>query len=153
MACLPPSGRVIWYLGYSASKSVGAFTESYGQFQRVAYQEEPSYEVQGVLIDGFDSTTSSMKTLFPGARLGNLQQPGGSQGAFLTGLAHLYNLVPYQRRALHAGRTRPQGGREGVWCFSVEPGEIGLTALEGTDHGINQHAKGRLAQLSAGLTQ
>ena len=26
--------------------------------------------------------------------------PGGSQAAFLTGLAHLYNLIPYQRRAL-----------------------------------------------------
>ncbi len=29
---------------------------------------------------------------------------GGSQQAFLTGLAHLYNLVPYQRRAKHAGQ-------------------------------------------------
>ena len=29
--------------------------------------------------------------------------PGGSQRALLTGLAHLYNLVPYQRRAQHAG--------------------------------------------------
>ena len=27
--------------------------------------------------------------------------PGGSQAAFLTGLAHLYNLIPYQRRALN----------------------------------------------------
>jgi hypothetical protein len=26
---------------------------------------------------------------------------GGSQAAFLTGLAHLYNLIPYQRRALN----------------------------------------------------
>ena len=25
--------------------------------------------------------------------------PGGSQTAFLTGLAPLYNLIPYQRRA------------------------------------------------------
>jgi hypothetical protein len=30
--------------------------------------------------------------------------PAGSQQAFLTGLAHLYNLVPYQRRAQHAGQ-------------------------------------------------
>jgi hypothetical protein len=30
--------------------------------------------------------------------------PGGSQQAFLTGLAHLYNLIPYQRRAKHAGQ-------------------------------------------------
>jgi hypothetical protein len=29
---------------------------------------------------------------------------GGSQQAFLTGLVHLYNLVPYQRRAQPAGQ-------------------------------------------------
>ena len=209
------SGRVIWHLGYSKSKSAAAFTESYGQFQRVAVQEDPSYEVQGVLIDSFDSTTSSMRTLFPGARLGNclrhalnklpdkliglaaplrqglcstfhtllhrcrtrtslrvvalgqslrrfadhitatvgedqgervrswfqdkksgwyavlddpqmpamstaldqahnaidrklfamkyFHHPDGSHAAYLTGLAHLYNLIPYQRRAKHAG--------------------------------------------------
>jgi hypothetical protein len=34
--------------------------------------------------------------------------PGGRQQAFLTGLAHLYHLVPYQRRAQHAS----QGGVE-----------------------------------------
>src|SRR5438552_8383371 len=64
------SGRVIWHLGYSASKSAVAFTESYGEFQRVALEYEPSYRVQGALIDGFDSTTKSMRTLFPGTRLG-----------------------------------------------------------------------------------
>ena len=30
--------------------------------------------------------------------------PQGSQQAFLAGLAHLYNLVPYQRRAKHGGQ-------------------------------------------------
>src|SRR6266850_759792 len=35
-----------------------------------AVQYEPSYRVRGVLTDGFDSTTKSMRTLFPGARLG-----------------------------------------------------------------------------------
>jgi hypothetical protein len=210
------SGRVIWHLGYSDAKSAVAFTESYGQFQRAALEYEPSYRVQGALIDGFDSTTKSMRTLFPGARLGYclrhalnklpdklvglaapvrkglrskfhallhrcrqrkslrvvslgqrlrrfvdhvtvtvgeehgervrnwvqdkksgwyavLEDPkmpamstaldqahnaidrklfnmkgfhhsGGSQAAFLTGLAHLYNLIPYQRRAKNAGR-------------------------------------------------
>src|SRR6266700_3372561 len=63
-------GRVIWHLGYSASKSAAAFTESYGVFQRAALEHEPSYQVRGVLTDGFDSTVSSMRTLFPGARLG-----------------------------------------------------------------------------------
>src|SRR5207302_9378922 len=53
------------------SKSAAAFTESYGAYQRAALQQEPSYQVRGALTDGFDSTTRSMKTLFPGARLGN----------------------------------------------------------------------------------
>jgi hypothetical protein len=64
------SGRVIWHLGYSASKSAVAFTASYGTFQRAALAHEPSYRVRGALTDGFDSTTKSMRTLFPGARLG-----------------------------------------------------------------------------------
>jgi hypothetical protein len=210
------SGRVLWHLGYSASKSAAAFTASYGDFQRAASQQEPSYRVKGVLTDGFDSTTSSMRTLFPGARLGyclrhalnklpsklvgvsapvrkglrskfhsllhrcrqrtslrvvalgqrlrhfvdhitaavgqehgervrqwfqdkkagwyavledpkmpasstlldqahnaidrklfmmkGFHHPVGSQAVFLTGLAHLYNLIPYQRRALNAGQ-------------------------------------------------
>ena len=35
-------GRVIWHLGYSESKSAAAFTVSYGEFQRIAHQEDPS---------------------------------------------------------------------------------------------------------------
>src|SRR5712691_8490538 len=35
------SGRVMWHLGYSDAKSAVAFTESYGQFQRVALAHEP----------------------------------------------------------------------------------------------------------------
>src|SRR5215470_11303498 len=219
------SGRVLWHLGYSASKSAAAFTASYGDFQRAALQVEPSYRVRGALTDGFDSTTQSMRTLFPGARLGyclrhalnklpsklvgvsapvrkglraqfhtllhrcrqrtslrvvalgqrlrhfadyiattvgadhgqrvrtwfqdkkagwytvladprmpasstlldqahnamdrklfamkGFHHPGGSQAVFLTGLAHLYNLIPYQRRALHAGQcgVEVEGGR------------------------------------------
>jgi hypothetical protein len=40
-------GRVLWHLGYSASKSAAAFTESYGKFQRAALEHEPSYQVRG----------------------------------------------------------------------------------------------------------
>ena len=209
-------GRVLWHLGYTTEASAAAFTESYQVFQRAASQQEPSYRVRGVLTDGFDSTTKSMCTLFPGARLGTclrhallklpkklvaiaspvrktlrtqfhtllyrarqrkglrvfamgqrlrrfadhvsitagpangqrvrqwfqekkagwyavltdpqmpvtstlldqahnaidrklfmmkaFHHPGGNQQALLTGLAHLYNLVPYQRRAQHAGQ-------------------------------------------------
>jgi hypothetical protein len=218
-------GRVIWHLGYTEHASAAAFTQSYGAFQRAASQQAPSYRVKGVLTDGFDSTTKSMRTLFPGARLGNclrhaitklprkltavaspvrkalrsqfhtlvyrarqrkglrvfalgqrlrrfadhvthtagvvngecvrrwvqekkagwyavladpqmpvtstlwdqthnaierklfamkgFHHPGGSQQAFLTGFAHLYNFIPYQRRAQHAGQggVEVEGGR------------------------------------------
>src|SRR5262245_2776664 len=63
-------GRVLWHLGYTTEASATAFTPSYGAFQRAALQQEPAYRVQGVLIDGFDSPTKSLRTLFPGARLG-----------------------------------------------------------------------------------
>jgi hypothetical protein len=214
---LPPivRGRVIWHLGYTEAAGAEAFTQLYQAFQRAAFQQDPSYRVWGILTDGFESTTKSLRTLFPGARLGNclrhalmklpkklaaiaspvrrvlrsqfhtllsrarqrkglcvfalgqrlrrytdhvaqraggangarvqrwvrdkkagwyavledpqmpvtstlldqahnaierklfamkgFHHPGGSQQAFLTGLAHLYNLVPYQRRAQHGG--------------------------------------------------
>ncbi len=65
------SGRILWHLGYTEEASAAVFTESYGEFQCAASQQEPSYRVRGILTDGFASTTSSMRTLFPGARLGN----------------------------------------------------------------------------------
>src|SRR6516162_8689393 len=64
-------GRVLWHLGYTKAASATAFTQSYQEFQRAAMQQEPAYRVRGILIDGFDSTTTSLRTLFPGARLGN----------------------------------------------------------------------------------
>jgi len=216
---------VLWHLGYTVEASAAAFAQSYGGFQRAASQQEPSYRIKGALTDGFDSTTKSLRTLFPGARIGTclrhallklpkklaafpsplrralrtqfhtlwyrarqrkgirvfalgqrlrrfadyvthtageanghrvrqwfqakkagwyavledpqmpvtstlldqahnaierklfmmkgFHHPGGSQPAFLTGLAHLYNLIPYQRRALHAGQcgVEVEGGR------------------------------------------
>src|SRR5262249_35223839 len=219
------TGRVLWHLGYTTEASVAAFTESYQVFQRAAVDEEPSYRVKGVLTDDFDSTTRSMRTLFPGVRMGiclrhallklpkklvpvaapvrkalrtqfrillyrarqrkslrvfalgqrlchfvdhviatagaangervrrwfqnkktgwyavladpqmpatstlldqahnamerklfamkGFHHPKGSQQAFLTGLAHLYNLIPYQRRAKHAGQcgVEVEGGK------------------------------------------
>jgi hypothetical protein len=218
-------GRLIWHLGYTEHASAVALTQSYSEFQRAASQQEPAYRVRGILTDGFDSTTKSLQTLFPGVRLGNclrhaliklpkklaaiaspvrralrsqfhtlwyrarqrkglrvfalaqrlrrfadhvtntagaangarvrqwfhdkkagwyavladpqmpatstlldqahnaitrklfamkgFHHPDGSQQAFLTGLAHLYNLVPYQRRAQHAGQcgVEVEGGR------------------------------------------
>jgi hypothetical protein len=65
------SGRVLWHLGYSEEASAAALTQSYQAFQRMALDQEPSYRVRGILTDGFDSTTKSLRTLFPGAHLGN----------------------------------------------------------------------------------
>src|SRR5215813_8112330 len=62
-------GRVLWHLGYTTEASAAAFTQSYPEFQRAACHQEPTYRVRGILTDGFDSTTKSLRTLFPGARL------------------------------------------------------------------------------------
>src|SRR3989441_11882172 len=80
-------GRVLWHLGYTGEASARAFTQSYGEFQRAASQQVPSYRVKGVLTDGFDSTTKSMRTLFPGARLG-------------TCLRHALNKLPRKLTAI-----------------------------------------------------
>jgi hypothetical protein len=81
------SGRVIWHLDYTEHASAAAFTESYAAFQRAASQQEPSYRVRGILTDGFDSTLKSMRTLFPGVRLGNC-------------LRHAINKLPKQLAAI-----------------------------------------------------
>jgi len=81
------SGRVIWHLGYTTEANAIAFTQSYQVFQRVALQQEPAYQVRGILTDGFDSTTKSMRTLFPGARLG-------------TCLRHAFNKLPKKLAAI-----------------------------------------------------
>jgi hypothetical protein len=81
------SGRVLWHLGYTEAASAAAFVQSYGEFQRAAFQYEPTYRVRGILTDGFDSTTSSMRTLFPGARLG-------------TCLRHAINKLPKKLAAI-----------------------------------------------------
>jgi hypothetical protein len=65
------SGRVIWHLGYTEAASATAFTQSYQEFQRAASQQDPSHQARGILTDGFDSTTSRMRALCPGARLGH----------------------------------------------------------------------------------
>jgi hypothetical protein len=64
-------GRVLWHLGSTENASAATLTQSSGAFQRAAVQQDPSYRVRGILTDGFDSTVQSVRTLFPGARLGN----------------------------------------------------------------------------------
>jgi len=69
---------------------------------------DPQMPATSVLLDQAHNTIE--RKLFA---MKGFHHPDGSQQAFLTGLAHLYNLVPYQRRALHAGQcgVEVEGGR------------------------------------------
>ena len=73
-----------------------------------AVLEDPRMPVTSTLLDQAHNTIE--RKLFT---MKGFHHPKGSQQAFLTGLAHLYNLVPYQRRAQHAGQcgVEVEGGR------------------------------------------
>jgi hypothetical protein len=63
-----------------------------------AVLEDPRMPVTSTLLD--QAHNALERKLFA---MKGCHHPGGSQAAFLTGLAHLYNLIPYQRRAKNAG--------------------------------------------------
>jgi hypothetical protein len=69
---------------------------------------DPQMPVTSTLLD--QAHNAIERKLFA---MKGFHHPDGSQQAFLTGLAHLYNLIPYQRRAQHAGRcgVEVEGGR------------------------------------------
>jgi hypothetical protein len=73
-----------------------------------AVLEDPKMPAMSTALDqahnAMDRKLFSMK---------GFHHPGGSQAAFLIGLAHLYNLIPYQRRAKNAGLcgVEVEGGR------------------------------------------
>src|SRR6266571_2759898 len=131
------SGRVIWHLGYSASKSAVAFTASYGAFQRAALAHEPSYRVRGALTDGFDSTTKSMRTLFPTARLGFCLRHAlnklpdkliGVSAPVRQGLRSQFHTLLHRCRQRKSLRVVALGQR--LRCFADH-----LTATVGEEHG------------------
>jgi hypothetical protein len=61
---------------------------------------DPQMPVTSTLLDQAHNAIDRKLFMMKG-----FHHPKGSQQAFLTGLAHLYNLVPYQRRAQHAGQS------------------------------------------------
>ena len=73
-----------------------------------AVLEDPQMPATSTLLD--QAHNAIERKLF---MMKAFHHPDGSQQAFLTGLAHLYNLVPYQRRAQHAGQcgVEVEGGR------------------------------------------
>jgi hypothetical protein len=69
---------------------------------------DPQMPVPSTLLDQAHNAIDRKLFMMKG-----FHHPDGSQRAFLRGLAHLYNLVPYQRRAQHAGQcgVEVEGGR------------------------------------------
>jgi hypothetical protein len=64
-----------------------------------AVLEDPQMPLTSTLLDQAHNAIDRRLFMMKG-----FHHPKGSQQAFLRGLAHLYNLVPYQRRAQHAGQ-------------------------------------------------
>ena len=81
--------------------------------------EDPQMPVTSTLLD--QAHNAIERKLFA---MKGFHHPGGSQQAFLVGLAHLYNLVPYQRRAQHAGQcgVEVEDGRGPTqdWCLNLQ---------------------------------
>jgi hypothetical protein len=73
-----------------------------------AVLEDPQMPVTSTLLDQAHNAIDRKLFMMKG-----FHHTGGSQQAFLVGLAHLYNLVPYQRRAQHARQcgVEVEGGR------------------------------------------
>jgi hypothetical protein len=73
-----------------------------------AVLEDPQMPVTSALLDQAHNAIDRKLFIMKG-----FHHAGGSQQAFLVGLAHLYNLVPYQCRAQHAGQcgVEVEGGR------------------------------------------
>src|SRR5467141_579507 len=69
---------------------------------------DPRMPVTSTLLDQAHNAIDRKLFMMKG-----FHHPKGSQQAFLRGLAHLYNLVPYQRRAMHAGQcgVEVEGGK------------------------------------------
>ena len=64
-----------------------------------AVLEDPQMPVTSTVLDQAHNAINRKLFMMKG-----FHHPKGSQQAFLRGLAHLYNLIPYQRRAQHAGQ-------------------------------------------------
>src|SRR5499426_2662260 len=80
---------------------------------------DPQMPVTSTLLD--QAHNALERKLFA---MKGFHHPRGNQVAFLTGLAHLYNLIPYQRRALNACKCggEVEGGRDPTrdWFLNLQ---------------------------------
>jgi len=89
------------YVATTAGTANGARVRRWFQDKKAGWYavlEDPQMPVTSTLLD--QAHNAIERKLFA---MKGFHHPDGSQQAFLTGLAHLYNLIPYQRRAKHAG--------------------------------------------------
>ena len=96
--------------------------------------EDPQMPVTSTLLDQAHNAIDRKSFMMKG-----FHHAGGSQQTFLVGLAHLYNLVPYQRRAQHAGQcgVEVEGGRVPTqdWFLNLQIlTSGGLQRAAGTPH-------------------
>src|SRR5439155_758137 len=91
---------------------------------------DPQMPATSTLLDQAHNTIE--RKLFA---MKGFHHPDGSQQAFLTGLAHLYNLIPYQRRAQHAGQcgVEVEGGRlpTADWFLNLQTSTTSSQAAAG----------------------
>src|SRR6266516_3639939 len=95
----------------SAGEANGARVRRWFQEKKAGWYvvlADPQMPVTSTLLDQAHNAIDRKLFMMKG-----FHHPGGSQQAFLTGLAHLYNLIPYQRRAQHVGQcgVEVEGGR------------------------------------------
>jgi hypothetical protein len=95
----------------TAGAANGARVRRWAQDKKAGWYgvlEDPQMPATSTLLDQAHNALERKLFAMKGFR-----HPAGSQQAFLTGLAHLYNLVPYQRRAQHARQcgVEVEGGR------------------------------------------
>jgi hypothetical protein len=99
------------YVAQSAGAANGERVRRWFQDKKAGWYavlEDPQMPVTSTLLD--QAHNAIERKLFA---MKGFHHPGGNQRAFLTGLAHLYNLIPYQRRARDAGQcgVEVEGGQ------------------------------------------
>ena len=110
------------HVAHSAGVANGERVRRWFQDKRTGWYavlEDPQMPVTSTLLDQAHNAFERKRFAMKG-----FHHPGGSQQAFLIGLAHLYNLVPYQRRATHGSHcgVEVEGGTLPTrdWCLNLQ---------------------------------
>src|SRR5882724_2678649 len=99
------------HVAHTAGAANGTCVRQWFQAKKAGWYavlEDPRMPVTSTLLDQAHNAINRKLFMMKG-----FHHPKGNQQAFLRGLAHLYNLVPYQRRAKHADQcgVEVEGGK------------------------------------------